>query len=94
MAGRQVVGWVTSGGYGHCVGSSIALGYVPAGSAVADAHFEIEILGERRAATLVSRPLYERTGIGCGGSSRILRNRGKNADARCLEGTGGPRRCR
>lgn len=26
----RVVGWVTSGGYGHCVGKSIALAYVPA----------------------------------------------------------------
>jgi dimethylglycine dehydrogenase len=26
----KVVGWVTSGGYGHHVGKSIALGYVPA----------------------------------------------------------------
>ena len=25
----KVVGWVTSGGYGHSVGTSLALGYVP-----------------------------------------------------------------
>ena len=25
----KVVGWITSGGYGHHVGASIALGYVP-----------------------------------------------------------------
>ncbi len=31
----KVVGWITSGGYGHCVGKSIAMGYVPA--ALADA---------------------------------------------------------
>ena len=31
----QVVGWITSGGYGHCVGKSIALGYVPAAVATA-----------------------------------------------------------
>jgi dimethylglycine dehydrogenase len=58
----NVVGWVTSGGYGHCVGKSIALGYVPVASAIADARVEIEILGERRAATLVSRPLYDAAG--------------------------------
>ena len=27
--GGKVVGWVTSGGYGHCVGTSLAQGYVP-----------------------------------------------------------------
>jgi len=58
----KVVGWVTSGGYGHCVGSSIALGYVPAEHATPDAQFEIEILGERRPARLVSRPLYDPAG--------------------------------
>jgi dimethylglycine dehydrogenase len=58
----SVVGWVTSGGYGHCVGKSIALGYVPAVSAIPGARFEIEILGERRVATLASRPLYDPSG--------------------------------
>jgi dimethylglycine dehydrogenase len=52
-AGR-VVGWVTSGAYGHRVGQSLALGYVPAGLAVAEEGFEIEIIGERRPARRVS----------------------------------------
>jgi dimethylglycine dehydrogenase len=58
----SVVGWITSGGYGHCVGKSIALGYVPAASANPDARFEIEILGERRGATLAASPLYDPSG--------------------------------
>jgi dimethylglycine dehydrogenase len=58
----KVVGWITSGGYGHCVGKSIALGYVPKELATADSGFEIEILGERRAATLQSQPLYDPSG--------------------------------
>jgi len=45
-----VVGWVTSGGYGHTVGKSLALGYVPAALAQSAGAFEIEIIGERRAA--------------------------------------------
>ena len=45
-----VVGWVTSGGYGHTVGKSLALGYVPAELAQSTGQFEIEIIGERRAA--------------------------------------------
>ncbi|MBV9695539.1 MAG: GcvT family protein, partial [Gammaproteobacteria bacterium] len=46
----RVVGWVTSGAYGHSVQRSLALGYVPAALASADSGFEIEILGERRRA--------------------------------------------
>jgi dimethylglycine dehydrogenase len=57
-----VVGWITSGGYGHCVGKSIALGYVPAAVAGAASGFEIEILGERRAATVAPEPLFDPAG--------------------------------
>jgi dimethylglycine dehydrogenase len=48
----KVVGWVTSGAFGHSVQQSLALGYIPAGLAGADSGFEIEIIGERRPATL------------------------------------------
>jgi dimethylglycine dehydrogenase len=46
----HVVGWVTSGAYGHSVGHSLALGYIPKELATADEGFEIEIIGERRGA--------------------------------------------
>ena len=58
----EVVGWITSGGYGHCVGKSIALGYVPAAIASAGSGFEIEILGERRRAVLARQPLHDPAG--------------------------------
>ncbi|MCB9947513.1 MAG: GcvT family protein [Rhodospirillaceae bacterium] len=58
-SGDSVVGWVTSGGYAHFVGRSIALGYVPADLAVPDAPLTIEILGDRRPATVVTRPLFD-----------------------------------
>ncbi len=58
----EVVGWITSGGYGHCVGKSIALGYVPAALATPGSGFELEILGERRAASLVREPLVDPRG--------------------------------
>jgi dimethylglycine dehydrogenase len=62
----SVVGWVTSGGYGHHVGQSIALGYVPAELASADGPggrgFEIEIIGRRRPARLQPEPLFDPQG--------------------------------
>jgi dimethylglycine dehydrogenase len=63
FCGGEVVGWVTSGGYGHCVGKSIALGYVPAAFADATEGFEIEILGERKRAVRSARPLYDPDGL-------------------------------
>ena len=50
----QVIGWVTSGGFGHSVGSSMAQGYIPTDMSelTSEGMFEIEILGERRAAKI------------------------------------------
>src|SRR6185437_17148844 len=59
---RQVVGWVTSGGYAHCVGKSIALAYVSAAAARAGAACEVEILGERRAVRVQAGALYDPSG--------------------------------
>src|SRR3546814_19426687 len=56
-----VVGWVTSGGYAHHRGRSVALGYVPSGMAN-DGAFEIEILGERRPARPQATPLFDPEG--------------------------------
>ncbi len=58
----QVVGWVTSGGYGHFVRRSLALGYVPAALASAAAGFEIEVLGERRPARVLAQPPHDPRG--------------------------------
>ena len=60
----KVVGWVTSGGYGHYVARSLAQGYVPRALAAdtAAAAFEIEILGERRTATIITEPLFDPAG--------------------------------
>ncbi len=58
----RVVGWVTSGAYGHRVGQSLALGYVPAAVAGASAGFEIEIIGERRPAERLAACAYDAAG--------------------------------
>jgi dimethylglycine dehydrogenase len=57
---------VTSGGYGHHVKESIALGYVPTELATPDAaggRFEIEIIGRRRPARLQPEPLFDPQGL-------------------------------
>ncbi len=56
------VGWVTSGAYGHRVGASLALGYVPSELAGATSGFEIEIIGERRPAERLNEPPFDPTG--------------------------------
>jgi dimethylglycine dehydrogenase len=62
--GWRVVGWVTSGGYAHFVGKSMAQGYVPKELALNEnpGLFEIEILGVRRAARINVEPLFDPKG--------------------------------
>jgi dimethylglycine dehydrogenase len=59
----KVVGWVTSGGYGHSVGKSLALGYIEKELAGASEGFEIEIIGERRRATKLDAPIFDPQGL-------------------------------
>jgi dimethylglycine dehydrogenase len=60
----RVVGWVTSGGYGHHVRLSLAQGYVPAALAAHDEAglFQVEILGRRRDARLALEPPFDPDG--------------------------------
>jgi len=55
----SLVGFVTSGNYAHYVGKSVAIGMVPPALHVDGAAFEIEVLGEKRGATLVAEPLFD-----------------------------------
>jgi dimethylglycine dehydrogenase len=59
----KVVGWVTSGGYAHGSKASVALGYVEAAAYDADAPFEIEVIGERRGASVQVEPLFDPKGL-------------------------------
>ena len=58
----KVLGWVTSGGYAHTAGASVALGYVPKEVAHETSGFEIEIIGERRKATRLAAPIFDPMG--------------------------------
>ena len=53
---------MTSGGYGHTVGKSIALTYLPADAAAATEGFSVEILGERYPARRMAAPHYDPKG--------------------------------
>ena len=60
----RVVGWVTSGGYGHFIEMSLAQGYLPASLAERgeEGLFEIEILGVRRAAKIAIDAPFDPSG--------------------------------
>ncbi|HEY5423803.1 MAG TPA: FAD-dependent oxidoreductase, partial [Ilumatobacteraceae bacterium] len=61
--GDKVVGWITSGGYAHYSGVSLAWGYIP--TELADpgtTGFEIEIIGNRRPARLQVEPILDPSG--------------------------------
>ena len=59
---RRAHAYVTSGGYGHTVGVSIALAYLPFEHARDGTELEVEILGDRRPARVVEQPLYDPAG--------------------------------
>lgn len=59
----RVVGSVSSGGFGHTVGRSIALAYVTPEFDRPGDGFAIEILGEKRAARLEARCLFDPDGL-------------------------------
>ena len=58
----DVIGIVTSGAYGHTVGSSIALGYIPPSRVSAETEYQIEIIGHPRKAKIQDVPLYDPEG--------------------------------
>ncbi|MCC2688229.1 MAG: glycine cleavage system protein [Rhizobiaceae bacterium] len=57
--GGSVRGWVTSGGYAHGAGASVALGYVPKELAGESGGFEVELLGRRHPARIQRAPLFD-----------------------------------
>jgi dimethylglycine dehydrogenase len=62
LAEGRVVGFVTSGGYGHTVEQSIALAYLEPAFATPEAALAVTILGEDRQARVAPEPLCDPTG--------------------------------
>ncbi len=58
----RLVGEVTSGGFGHFVGTSLALGYVDRAVAEARPPLAVEVMGEARRAWILPAPPYDPTG--------------------------------
>ncbi|WP_428425893.1 GcvT family protein [Pararhizobium sp.] len=57
-----VCGWVTSGGYAHASGVSVAIGYVPKEVADQAEGWQVELLGEMLPARLQAQPLFDANG--------------------------------
>ena len=57
-----VVGFCTSGGYSHHAQKSVAQGFIPRKDIKPGLTVQIEILGSRRNATLVTKPLFDADG--------------------------------
>ena len=62
MHNGKCVGYVTSGGYGHSVGKSLAMTYLPVELIDDDTELEVEILGKFHHASVVMKPLYDPSG--------------------------------
>jgi len=62
LAGDEVVGYVTSAGFGYSVGESLAYSYLPACRAAEGTVVEVEFFGDRFAATVVSEPRWDPEG--------------------------------
>ena len=60
--GGEVVGRVTSGGYGFAVGKSIAYAYLPPDRAAIGIRGDVEVFGERVGFEVAAEPLYDPKG--------------------------------
>lgn len=58
----EIVGFITSGGYGHTVGKSLAVAYIGSDALARGGQYEVEILDSLRPAVLQARPAYDPDG--------------------------------
>src|SRR5579862_2475388 len=62
VPGGEVLGRVTSAGYGYAVGASIAYAYVPEAQAAPGTRLEVDIFGDWVGAEIRAEPLYDPSG--------------------------------
>ncbi len=60
--GSCMVGFVTSGGYGHCAGMSLAMGYLESEAADEHSGLSVTILGERRDCRVLTQAAIDPSG--------------------------------
>ncbi|MCH7535104.1 MAG: aminomethyl transferase family protein [Bacteroidetes bacterium] len=58
-AGDEIIGRVSSGGYGFTVQKSLALAYIKSENAVVGNSYDIQILGSKRKAVIVNNPIFD-----------------------------------
>jgi glycine cleavage system aminomethyltransferase T len=58
LAGGKTIGITSSSGFGHTIGKRIATAWLPADQAAPGTALEIELLGERIAATVAAPPFH------------------------------------
>lgn len=61
-SGDRRVGYVTSGGYGHSVGLSLAMAYVETAALDAGMPLEVSVVGDRYPARVLTEPPYDPSG--------------------------------
>jgi dimethylglycine dehydrogenase len=59
----KLVGFVTSGAYGHHVGKSLALAYVDKGAAADRPDLTVDVIGENRRAVILAEPAHDPKGL-------------------------------
>lgn len=65
LQGRKTVGYVTSGTTGFRSGQVVALGYITASGSAETSGLEVEVLGQRCAATYCERAIYDPANSRC-----------------------------
>jgi dimethylglycine dehydrogenase len=60
--GSQMVGFATSGGFGHCAGKSLAMGYVDSSVTGDSSDLSVMIVGESRPCRIVKEPVVDPLG--------------------------------
>jgi dimethylglycine dehydrogenase len=58
----EAIGYISSGGFAHHVGKSMAMGYVTIENAVAGTKLQVEILGELYNSEVLGNPIYDANG--------------------------------
>jgi glycine cleavage system aminomethyltransferase T len=62
LQGDEIVGYVTSAGFGYSVGESLVYAYLPAMMAAVDTPLAVEYFGHRLTAKVVSEPRWDPKG--------------------------------